>query len=70
MPGLCEDWAVELSRRFDLSGGQIENIARKTEVDSILSGKTLSFDPLLHLCKDETKNGFDVSTRIGFKIEA
>ncbi|MDR0550457.1 MAG: ATP-binding protein [Spirochaetaceae bacterium] len=69
LPDLPEDWIAELSKRFELSGGQIENIARKTEVDGILSGKKLSLDNLTQYCKDETQNGFTVSTKIGFANE-
>jgi SpoVK/Ycf46/Vps4 family AAA+-type ATPase len=69
LPDLPENWAAELSKRFELSGGQIENIARKTEVDRILSGEKLSMDTLIQYCKDETQNGFNASTRIGFTNE-
>jgi ATP-dependent Zn protease len=66
LPDLNENWAVELSKNFDLSGGQIENITRKNEVETILSGKTMSLDTLIQYAKDELKNGFNATTRIGF----
>jgi hypothetical protein len=66
LPGLPEHWAAMLAKDFDLSGGQIENIARKTEVETILSGKTMSLDTLIQYAKDEVKNSFTATTRIGF----
>jgi SpoVK/Ycf46/Vps4 family AAA+-type ATPase len=66
LPDLPENWIAELSKRFELSGGQIENIARKTEVDGILLGGKLSLDTLIQYCKDETQNSFNASARIGF----
>jgi SpoVK/Ycf46/Vps4 family AAA+-type ATPase len=69
LPDLGGDKAAELSGRFELSGGQIENIARKIEVDSIISGGGSSADILEQYCKDESQNGFTVSKRIGFGNE-
>ncbi|MDR1803088.1 MAG: hypothetical protein LBQ94_05720 [Treponema sp.] len=66
LPVLPEDLAAELSGKFDLSGGQIENIARKIEVDSIISGGDLSMDDLVQYCRDESQNSFSSSKRIGF----
>jgi SpoVK/Ycf46/Vps4 family AAA+-type ATPase len=66
LPDLPEDKAMELSGRFDLSGGQIENIARKIEVDSIINGEGLDMDVLRQYCKDEIQNGCNTSKRIGF----
>jgi hypothetical protein len=66
LPDLPDDKAAELSRKFELSGGQIENIARKIEVDAIISGCDLSMDTLEKYCKDESQNGFNSAKRIGF----
>jgi hypothetical protein len=49
-----------------LSGGQIENIARKTEVDAIISGEELCRDTLLRYCKDELSGSLQSVKRIGF----
>ncbi|MDR0909432.1 MAG: ATP-binding protein [Spirochaetaceae bacterium] len=43
----------ELATSFDLTGGQIENIARKVAVDSVLYGKDPSMDTLQNYCKEE-----------------
>jgi SpoVK/Ycf46/Vps4 family AAA+-type ATPase len=66
LPDLGNDNASELSDRFDLSGGQIENIARKFEVDSILNGNEFSMDTLAQYCRDESQNSFTASKKIGF----
>jgi hypothetical protein len=66
LPDLPEDKAAELSGKFELSGGQIENIARKMEVDAIINGSELCMDRLIQHCKDESLNGLYSSKRIGF----
>jgi len=66
MPNLPDDKAAELSSKFELSGGQIENIARKVEVDAIINGVDLCIDTLIQYCKDEIQNGLNTGKRIGF----
>jgi hypothetical protein len=67
LAGLPEEQSRKLAGEFELSGGQIENIARKVEVDSILTGIDLSTDSLVKYCKDESLNGFNsFAKRIGF----
>jgi len=67
LPDITENMAVELSSKYDLSGGQIENIARKTEVDSIINGDNLSLETLKQYCKEEIQNSFnDKLKTIGF----
>jgi len=66
LPDLPDDKAAELSRKFELSGGQIENIARKIEVDAIINGSDISMDTLIKYCRDETQNGLNTEKRIGF----
>ncbi|MCL1865283.1 MAG: ATP-binding protein [Spirochaetes bacterium] len=63
---LPEDKAEELSAKFELSGGQIENVFRKINVDAILNGENLSMDTLFRYCEDEIKNGFNFAKRMGF----
>jgi SpoVK/Ycf46/Vps4 family AAA+-type ATPase len=45
--------AAALAEKFDFSGGQIENIARKHIVDSVLSGEKVSFETLVSHCQNE-----------------
>jgi SpoVK/Ycf46/Vps4 family AAA+-type ATPase len=66
LPELPDDKAKELSRKFELSGGHIENIARKIEVDAIINGVGLSMDTLVQYCKDEIQSGFNPEKKIGF----
>jgi hypothetical protein len=64
LSGLSSGDAEALSRRFDFSGGQIENIARKQTVSTLLSGEPLCIDEVISLCEDETiEKG---TKRIGF----
>jgi hypothetical protein len=69
LPDLPDDKAEELSGKFELSGGQIENIARKTEVDAIISGDGLSPGTLAQYCKGETLDNGKDSRKIGFASE-
>jgi SpoVK/Ycf46/Vps4 family AAA+-type ATPase len=66
MPSLSANDVEALASRFDLSGGQIENIARKAEVDTIINGNGQSTDILIQYCKDESQNSFNNSKKIGF----
>ena len=64
------DWlddndANKLAERYDLSGGQIDNIYRKSEIDYLLYGKKPSVDELLDFCKKE-KLGNEGNSKIGF----
>jgi hypothetical protein len=69
MPSLPADEVEALASRFDLSGGQIENIARKAEVDTIINGNGQSMDLLMKYCKDESQNNFNNAKKIGFNHE-
>jgi SpoVK/Ycf46/Vps4 family AAA+-type ATPase len=51
--GLTADDATALASKYDFSGGQIENVARKSVVDRILSGEELSLDALCRHCDSE-----------------
>jgi hypothetical protein len=66
-PELPEELVAELSGRFELSGGQIENIARKIDVDAILTG-CVPRHMLIQYCQDESHSVFNASKRIGFEI--
>jgi hypothetical protein len=66
MSSLAETDAGALAFRFDLSGGQIENIARKAEVDTIITGSRPTVDILAQYCKDENLNNLSNEKKIGF----
>jgi SpoVK/Ycf46/Vps4 family AAA+-type ATPase len=66
MPNLTEETAIHLASSFDFSGGQIENITRKCDIESILYGDDYVTDEKIEqYCREEkiVKKG---SARIGF----
>jgi hypothetical protein len=62
---ITEEDAVKLASSYDFSGGQIENISRKSAVHHVLSGKSPSLDTLLRLCSEESCNN-ESTRKIGF----
>jgi hypothetical protein len=42
-----------LARRYPFSGGQIENVVRKSTVDYILSGEKPSLETVCRFCDEE-----------------
>jgi SpoVK/Ycf46/Vps4 family AAA+-type ATPase len=69
MPSLSSSETDKLASRYDLSGGQIENIARKVEVDLVINSGEISMDTLASHCMDESSNQFNTSKKIGFAHE-
>jgi Leucine-rich repeat (LRR) protein len=65
IPSLSVEHAQELASRFDFSGGQIENIARKRTIAFVLSGEEPSLDDLVSFCKEELLSKDSAGT-IGF----
>jgi hypothetical protein len=63
---LSADDATALAVKYDFSGGQIENIARKSVVDKILTGEQLSLDVLYAHCDSERLDGNQNRRRLGF----
>lgn len=54
LSGISDDDARILASQFDLSGGEIENIARKHSVNAILSGKeAIDIQEIITTCKQE-----------------
>jgi hypothetical protein len=62
---LSEEDALELASRFDFSGGQIENISRKSTVHNVLSGNIPSLEELIKFCSEEFSNNENMK-KIGF----
>jgi hypothetical protein len=56
--------APALAGRFDFSGGQIENVARKAQAASLIRGTPLSGADIAALCEEEQPAG--EARRIGF----
>lgn len=66
LQGLSEKDAKTLADRFDLSGGEIENIVRKHSVNAILSGKdAIDIKEIILACQRE-RISHDHRRRIGF----
>ena len=53
MKGLDEEEYIRLGKKYDFSGGQIENIVRKSAVDYILTGKSPSMAIINSFAEDE-----------------
>jgi ATP-dependent 26S proteasome regulatory subunit len=67
IPELSETDATTLAEHFDFSGGQIENVARKHAINSILYGNDSEMIPILEdYCRCEQLNNNVTRKRIGF----
>ena len=58
---LKDEEVNELASKFDLSGGSIENIARKHAIDYILEGETPDFHKIEDYCRTEL---YDMTRRV------
>lgn len=65
LPELYPKDAYTLAQMYELSGGQLENVKRKAQVDYILSGKEPTFDSVSELCQQELIHKQQLK-RIGF----
>ena len=66
IPSLSEAEAVQLATDFDFSGGQIENIARKREVQSIIGLCEPGLAQVREFCTEEIIGNESTRRRIGF----
>jgi SpoVK/Ycf46/Vps4 family AAA+-type ATPase len=66
IPSLSDEFATSLAKDYDLSGGQIENVSRKTAVEQILSGVEPSEKMIREYCRTEALNANQTKKRIGF----
>jgi hypothetical protein len=62
---LSETDATTLARRYEFSGGNIENVARKSSVEYVLTGQQPTVDTLSTFCEEETYGRME-RKRIGF----
>ena len=66
IPDLCELDVHTLASKYEFSGGQIENIARRHAIDTILHGSTVNnLESLILHCDNEKISGRE-QRRIGF----
>jgi AAA+ superfamily predicted ATPase len=54
LPLLEEVECQLLAEKFDFSGGQIDNIIRKNEIQEIVHGTVTNYENVLSFCKEET----------------
>lgn len=67
MPGLSEEDAMMLAENYDLAGGNMENVARKRTMETVLYDKEVTIDRLKELCSQELIGSEPSKTkRIGF----
>ncbi len=66
MPDITDANAAYLADKFELSGGQIENVARKKTIQNILSGTEPAIEDLIKYCCEEEIVANKERRRIGF----
>lgn len=66
LPSLSATDAEILATKYDFSGGQIENIARKHSVEEILTGHSVELNRLIEFCNEERLDQPVHRRRIGF----
>ncbi len=53
MPSLSKEDASVLANSFSFSGGEIENVVRKAEIENLLTGAAPTLDSIIKLCGKE-----------------
>lgn len=66
IPSLSEEDAAVLADKYTFSGGNIENIARKSTVEYVLSGNEPTLSSLDSYCQEEILNHKSKRNKIGF----
>jgi len=66
IPNLSEEDAAALADKYTFSGGNIENIARKSTVEYVLSGNEPTLSSLESYCQEEILNRKTTRNKIGF----
>lgn len=67
IPLLSQAEALNLADNYAFSGGEIENIARKCEIENLVLGKEINFDVIQDFCNTERWNKEISSKPIGFR---
>ena len=68
LKGIRSEEAALLAETYDLSGGQIENIARKRTMDYVLSGEETGLAELKEYCRQESLQKQDKRQTVGFQL--
>ena len=53
LPSLNDEECIQLARAYDFSGGQIENIVRKVELNEVIHGELPNFKSIIEFCDTE-----------------
>lgn len=67
LPLLTDEEAKLLASKFDFSGGEIDNIVRKCEIDEIINGALPDIQKIEELCKNEKLSGPE-ARKVGFAV--
>lgn len=67
LPELLEEKIWALAKEYNFSGGEIQNIARKCNIDYVFSGITEDYDAIKKLCDSEQRGFYSKKEIIGFK---
>lgn len=62
---ITSDQAETLAETYNLSGGEIDNVVRKSQMKEIVSGQLVTFNDLLEMCRVEKLND-STTKKIGF----
>jgi len=63
---LSDKDALILSENFQFSGGQIDNIARKIEIEEVITGEVPGMEALMEMCRSEVMREEEGERRVGF----
>ncbi len=66
MPWVEAEVAAELAQKFDFSGGEIDNIVRKSITEEVLSGEKPSYEKLTSFCESERISNKRQVCKLGF----
>lgn len=58
--------AFSLAENFNFSGGQIDNIARKIEIEEVITGHVPSLESIMEMCSSEGMREEESSRKVGF----
>jgi len=66
LPFLSESDCLKLTENFDFSGGEMENIARKSLMNEIVNGEKPTFESISEMCRGEKWSEKKEEKKIGF----
>lgn len=66
LPSLNEFEIKQLAQRFPFSGGEIDNIVRKSMIDELLNDQKPNLERIIQMCENEKWQSNQAEKRIGF----